>query len=124
MENKNIILLGILLLLIFAGGGTGIYFYIDSKKCKPKCKECGDDGCGGDCGSCPTGSSCDKKSGLCVAKKNNNCSCKDKTCGFDGCDKSCGTVRKEKSVVTMDNVIHQIVKVKIAVMMMVMEVSV
>ena len=27
-----------------------IYFYIDSKKCKPKCKECGDDGCGGGCG--------------------------------------------------------------------------
>src|SRR6056300_976553 len=96
MENKNIILIGILLLLIFTGGGTGIYFYIDSKKCKPKCKECGDDGCGGDCGSCPTGSSCDKKSGLCVAKKNNNCSCKNKTCGFDGCGKSCGTCKEEE----------------------------
>ena len=69
-----------------------IYFYIDSKKCKPKCKECGDDGCGCDCdcGSCPTGSSC-SKDGLCVAKKDNNCSCKNKTCGFDGCGKSCGT---------------------------------
>jgi len=85
----------ILLLIIFVGGGTGIYFYINSKKCKPKCKECGDDGCGGDCGSCPSGSSCNKD-GLCVTKKDNNCSCEDKTCGFDGCGNSCGTCKEEE----------------------------
>ena len=90
MNKYKIIILFLLFILIVGGSGTGIYFTINSNKCKPKCKECGDDGCGGDCGSCPIGSSCDKKSGLCVSKKNNKCSCKDKNCGFDGCGNSCG----------------------------------
>ena len=36
--------------------------------CTPNCtdKECGDDGCGGSCGTCPTGETCNN-SGTCVA---------------------------------------------------------
>src|SRR5210317_2001358 len=77
MENKNIILLGILLLLIFAGGGTGIYFYIDSKKFKNKCKECGFDGCGNSCGTCKEGEKC-SNNGQCYTPN-----CKGKKCGDD-----------------------------------------
>lgn len=57
--------------------------------CVPSCdgKQCGDDGCGGSCGTCPTGSVC--QSNTCVA----SCvpSCSGKQCGDDGCGGSCGT---------------------------------
>jgi|GEM_PF-6109571 hypothetical protein len=53
--------------------------------CKPQCdgKECGDDGCGGSCGSCGDGYC---SNGACVCTP----SCKDKECGDDGCGGTCG----------------------------------
>ncbi len=57
--------------------------------CTPQCfgKTCGDDGCGGSCGSCAGNQSCNVF-GQCVA----NCSpdCSFKVCGDDGCGGSCG----------------------------------
>jgi len=43
------------------GGGT-------VGPCEPKCtgKQCGPDGCGGKCGDCPTGSSCNTATGKCL----------------------------------------------------------
>ncbi|MEC8023958.1 MAG: lamin tail domain-containing protein [Myxococcota bacterium] len=72
-------------------------------------KACGDDGCGGSCGtcdsgeqctqdgqcdivtcsndtSCPAGSQCDLASGICVCAPQ----CTGKTCGDDGCGGTCG----------------------------------
>jgi hypothetical protein len=57
--------------------------------CTPSCsgKQCGDDGCGGSCGSCTApGSSCNA-SGQCVCTPN----CNGKQCGDDGCGGSCGS---------------------------------
>ena len=55
--------------------------------CKPECtdKECGDDGCGGECGVCEAGKTCD--GGTCGCKPK----CSGKECGDDGCGGSCGT---------------------------------
>jgi len=57
--------------------------------CVPNCKgkECGSDGCGGQCGKCPPKYACDQ--GICEPI----CmpSCMGKQCGPDGCDGSCGT---------------------------------
>jgi hypothetical protein len=47
-------------------------------------KNCGDDGCGGSCGTCSDGVTCNN--GVCC---NKNCS--GKNCGDDGCGGSCGT---------------------------------
>ncbi|MEO7095512.1 MAG: hypothetical protein ABI175_19810 [Polyangiales bacterium] len=58
--------------------------------CTPSCtgKTCGDNGCGGSCGTCPFGKACDA-TGACVT----TCTpaCTGKTCGPDGCGGSCGT---------------------------------
>jgi hypothetical protein len=56
--------------------------------CTPSCggKQCGADGCGGMCGSCPAGTSCDG-SGQCVCTP----SCGGRQCGGDGCGGSCGS---------------------------------
>lgn len=57
--------------------------------CAPSCagKACGPDGCGGICGTCSSGLTCD--GGQCVGA----CapSCAGKVCGPDGCGGSCGT---------------------------------
>ena len=62
-----------------------------SGTCTPDCvsKDCGDDGCGGSCGTCTEGYSC--QGGTCV--KNQVCvpDCAGKDCGDDGCGGSCGT---------------------------------
>jgi len=59
--------------------------------CAPDCagKTCGDDGCGGSCGTCPDGQTC-TASGTC---QGGTCApdCAGKTCGDDGCGGSCGT---------------------------------
>jgi hypothetical protein len=62
-----------------AGGET------DVVACVPDCAEkvCGDDGCGGSCGPCADGETCD--AGTCSA-----CSCENKECGDDGCGNECG----------------------------------
>ncbi|MBM4388775.1 MAG: hypothetical protein FJ088_13620, partial [Deltaproteobacteria bacterium] len=53
--------------------------------CVPQCsgKECGDDGCGGSCGTCPWGWTCN--SGKCSCTP----SCSGKECGSDGCGSVC-----------------------------------
>lgn len=50
-------------------------------------RKCGDDGCGGSCGTCPSGLTCNNGTcgTACVP------SCAGKTCGDDGCGGSCGT---------------------------------
>ncbi len=65
--------------------------------CEPQCwgMECGDDGCGGSCGTCPWGMKC--AYGECVSDCVPNCS--DKECGDDGCGGNCGTCGAGKSCV-------------------------
>jgi len=48
-------------------------------------KECGDDGCGGSCGSCGGNGICEE--GICVCTPN----CDGKECGDDGCGEECGS---------------------------------
>jgi agmatine/peptidylarginine deiminase len=57
------------------------------KPCVPNCagKQCGDDGCGGSCGTCPSGKTCQNYQ--CVGCTPN---CAGKECGDDGCGGSCG----------------------------------
>ena len=57
--------------------------------CTPNCtnKTCGDDGCGGSCGSCPSGQTC--VNGVCLTPCTPDCT--GKTCGDNGCGGSCGT---------------------------------
>lgn len=59
------------------------------QSCSPDCtdKVCGDDGCGGSCGSCPSGKYCE--SGQCFS---GSCTpaCVSRVCGDDGCGGSCG----------------------------------
>ncbi len=54
--------------------------------CAPACDglECGDDGCGGSCGTCETGECVEGKCACTPA-------CDGKECGDDGCGGSCGT---------------------------------
>jgi parallel beta-helix repeat protein len=56
--------------------------------CTPDCsgKNCGDDGCGGSCGTCSGGQTC--VSGVCTGCTPD---CTGKNCGDDGCGGSCGT---------------------------------
>jgi thiol-disulfide isomerase/thioredoxin len=56
-----------------------------SETCTPACegKNCGDDGCGGNCGECLEGSICIE--GLCCTPD-----CTNKECGDDGCGGKCG----------------------------------
>jgi hypothetical protein len=64
-----------------------------TEDCKQTCpcvkdceqKECGDDGCGGQCGTCAAGKTCDDD-GLCCAPQ-----CENKECGDNGCGGDCGT---------------------------------
>ena len=58
-------------------------------ECTPACegKSCGSDGCGGTCGSCEPGASCDDE-GQCVSEC--EAQCDGKSCGPDGCGGSCG----------------------------------
>jgi V8-like Glu-specific endopeptidase len=69
------------------GGGGG---------CQPACsgKVCGDDGCGGTCGSCAAGQSCSAGQCLCVP------ACSGKVCGDDGCGGSCGSCGVGQSCTT------------------------
>ena len=60
---------------------------VDTKDvCVPDCegKECGNDGCGGACGTCPAWFEC--QGGICVCVSN----CAGKNCGPDGCGGLCG----------------------------------
>ena len=61
--------------------------------CQPSClgRDCGDDGCGGSCGSCTAPAQC-AGDGTCVCP---NCPCQPecagKECGPDGCEGLCGS---------------------------------
>jgi alkaline phosphatase len=65
--------------------------------CTPNCagKDCGDNGCGGSCGTCQTGQTC--TSGLCQATCIPNCTGKD--CGSNGCGGICGTCQTGQTCV-------------------------
>lgn len=67
------------------GGSSGGGF-----ACRLQCggKNCGDDGCGGTCGTCAQGFACSAGS-TCVAGCTRQCN--GKVCGSDGCGGSCGT---------------------------------
>ncbi|MGK0361790.1 MAG: hypothetical protein ACI9U2_004108 [Bradymonadia bacterium] len=56
--------------------------------CVPQCngRNCGDDGCGGDCGQCDDAQACD--AGVCVDICQPDCT--DRACGGDGCMGRCG----------------------------------
>jgi hypothetical protein len=62
--------------------------------CFPSCagKSCGSDGCGGSCGTCASGESC--QSGQCIP---GGCTsqCSGKECGSDGCGGVCGSCGSE-----------------------------
>jgi len=60
---------------------------IDGECCQPYCvdMECGEDGCGSQCGVCPPGFDC--VNFVCDCSHD----CTDKECGDDGCGGSCGT---------------------------------
>jgi hypothetical protein len=60
----------------------------ECQNCTADCvgKQCGDDGCGGECGECPGGYVCDNF-GSCLCEPQ----CDNKSCGNDGCGGSCGT---------------------------------
>ena len=63
----------------------------DSVVCEPHCEglECGPDGCGGDCGTCPLAAPLCNAQGLCEIE----ClpDCEERECGADGCGGECGT---------------------------------
>ncbi len=69
----------------------------DSCQCTPNCtnKQCGDNGCGGSCGSCGDGQVCEGNQCVCVPK------CEGKSCGEDGCGGSCGEC--EAGLICADN---------------------
>ena len=57
------------------------------QECTPECEglQCGSDGCGGICGTCPAGFECDVH-GYCLCAPQ----CDGKACGPDGCGGQCG----------------------------------
>lgn len=62
----------------------------DCNTCTPSCtnKQCGDNGCGGECGTCDLGESCSSTQ-QCVSICTPNCD--GKQCGSDGCGGTCGS---------------------------------
>ncbi len=88
-------------------GGDGTDGAGEGEECVPICEpgwECGPDGCGGVCGTCPDGESCNNATHMCVPSgqleppqdggfgPNGEClpQCTGKQCGPDGCGGSCG----------------------------------
>ena len=69
-------------------GDPGGEYPLECPNCVASCvgKECGDDGCGGSCGTCPGALECFNGhcDDVCLS------SCEDKDCGDDGCGQSCG----------------------------------
>jgi hypothetical protein len=64
--------------------------------CVPQCgnRDCGPDACGGSCGTCPMGTSCNQW-GICYQ----TCvpACQGKQCGSDGCGGICGTCAQSEA---------------------------
>jgi len=63
----------------------------DTGTCTPDCygKQCGDDGCGGSCGSCGYTETCSY--GVCIGGSSCTPDCYGLQCGDDGCGGSCGS---------------------------------
>ena len=70
---------------------------ISCDACTPDCqnKACGSDGCGGSCGSCSGGKTCNV-SGQCVEPDACTPNCAGKDCGSDGCGGSCGSCQGQQ----------------------------
>jgi len=68
-------------------------FEVCTGQCLTLCgkKQCGPDGCGGECGTCPDGTGCDPN-GNCLCKPQ----CEGKQCGPNGCGALCGECPKTK----------------------------
>jgi len=63
---------------------------IVNENCTPECanKNCGDNGCGGSCGSCNSTQACNA-TGKCVNSETCTLNCTGKQCGSDGCGSTC-----------------------------------
>jgi hypothetical protein len=78
---------------------NGQNYYCDSNgscKCTKNCtaqNQCGSDGCGGNCGVCSGGKTCNEVTKECICVPN----CTGKTCGSDGCGGTCGTCTTGKT---------------------------
>lgn len=72
--------------------------------CVPACgtRVCGDDGCGGTCGTCPNNQLC-TPDGTCVAPPTCNPNCTDKLCGDDGCGGTCGGCGDPKAPICFES---------------------
>jgi hypothetical protein len=59
------------------------------RDCAPQCealgRQCGDDGCGGSCGACPEGTTCEAGLCACNAHDHKGC-CGNAVCWFNSCD--------------------------------------
>ena len=87
MDRKAWLTIGILGTTLWAAcGGGGGGGYVCTRQCGGK--NCGDDGCGGTCGTCAQGFAC-SLAGTCMAGCARQCG--GKSCGDDGCGGSCGT---------------------------------
>lgn len=71
----------------YAGVTNAVYYMDLDVECIPDCqgKQCGDDGCGGSCGSCTGQTICQNEQCVCQPD------CEGKQCGDDGCGGSCGS---------------------------------
>lgn len=74
--------------------------------CQPDClsRECGADGCGGDCGVCPAGSLCDEN-GQCRTSCDSECD--GRACGFNRCGGSCGDCQDGDTCTTFGECVPQ-----------------
>ncbi|MCO4761620.1 MAG: hypothetical protein KC502_08965 [Myxococcales bacterium] len=72
-------------------GGQATSTDTTQSSCTPTCggAECGPNGCGGSCGTCPAAAPICTSSGVCKAKCVPQCA--GKQCGSDGCGGTCGT---------------------------------
>ena len=73
------------------GGDSGPATDIPEVSCVTNCvgKQCGDDGCGGSCGTCSNGAICNSFMGQCIGGCVPDCQWKE--CGDNGCGGSCGS---------------------------------
>jgi len=70
----------------------------ETDACTPECgsleggdlRECGSDGCDGECGYCTYGFACNASDGLCIPICIPDCVEEEKSCGDDGCNGNCG----------------------------------
>ena len=98
---------GWLLALLIAGcgvggGGGGMLLDAgtgdpDAEICEPDCegRDCGNDGCGGECGTCDEESECVPFEWVCKSTCEPNCD--GLACGDDGCGGECGACEEEET---------------------------